>query len=136
MASLVIVLGVALVSGSVLALVRHNRRTLVGKRGTGVGADVGALTDQPQVRIVTVATVGADRVRIVLAHQPVADPPLPALEIVAALGEGEFGFGLVHQWMRSGQVLALVTPSDSRIVRLRSLDDLQPLTLRRTDGTG
>ena len=29
--------------------------------------------------------------------------------------------------------LAIVMPPDSRIVRLRSIDDLQPLTLRRVD---
>jgi hypothetical protein len=30
--------------------------------------------------------------------------------------------------------VAIVMPEGSRIVRLRSVDDLQPLTLRRIDG--
>jgi hypothetical protein len=50
------------------------------------------------------------------------------------LNEDDFGFGLLREWQRAGTAVAIVMPPDSHIVRLRSVDDLQPLTLRRVDG--
>ena len=139
MANVVLVLGVILVSWYGVSLVRRRRRGLVAERGMSIGADLGALADQPRVRVLAVTTAGADRVHLVLAAEtgPSDNPqltPSPELDLIVFLREEEFGFQLLHEWQRSGSPLAIVVPPDSRIVRLRSITDLQPLTLRRVDG--
>ena len=48
--------------------------------------------------------------------------------------EDEVGFGLLRDWQQTQSLLAVVLLPDSPLVRLRSLGDLQPLTLRRVDG--
>jgi len=48
----------------------------------------------------------------------------------------EFAFDVLQEWKQSQAVLAIVMPPDSRILRLRAIDDLQPLTLRRVDTGG
>ena len=50
-----------------------------------------------------------------------------------SLGADDSGFDLLHEWRRSASPLAIVIPPGSRLVRLRSIDSLQPLTLRRLD---
>jgi hypothetical protein len=108
----------------------RRRQGLVAQRGTSIGADLGALADQARVRVRSVMKEGPDRVRVVLT--PEADPETD-LDLVVLLREDEFGFELLHEWKRSERSIAIVMPPDSRIVRLRSIDDLQPLTLRRVD---
>jgi hypothetical protein len=116
-----------------VSIVRRHRRSFVPQRGAGVGADLGALDDQPRVRIQSVTLVGPDRVRLVLRPQAASGgaPTSEDLDLVVRLREGDMGFEFVREWNRMGTVLAIVIPPDSRLVRLRSTDDLQPLTLRR-----
>ena len=97
--------------------------------GSSIGADLGALADQPRVQVVSVTQLGPERARLVLR------PELEGadLDLVVVLREGELGFELLHDWNRDGSLLAIVIPPGSRLVRLRSIDDLQPLTLRRAD---
>ena len=79
------------------------------------------------------AQVQPGRVRLVLNPVPDASAPVPDLEVLVDLGADEFGFKQLEEWMRSQSVLAMVLPPDSHVLRLRALDDLQPLTLRRVD---
>ena len=55
----------------------------------------------------------------------------PDLDLVVVLRDEDFGLELLDQWQQSQAVLAIVMPPGSRLVRLRSIDDLQPVTLRR-----
>jgi hypothetical protein len=55
------------------------------------------------------------------------------LVFVVSLKEGDSGYELLREWQRSGSSLALVIPPGSRLLRLRSIDNLQPVTLRRLD---
>jgi hypothetical protein len=128
MTNILLVVAFAAVAWFVFSYIQRHRRQLVPERGTSVGADLGALADLPRVRVASVMTVGPDRVRVVLA--PEAGPEL---DMVVSLSEDEFGFEQLHEWQRSGSPVALVMPPSSRIVRLRSVDDLQPLTLRRAE---
>jgi hypothetical protein len=137
-ANVVLVLVVVLLIWGGFVVVRRRRHGLVAERGMSVGADLGALSDQPRVRVQSVTSAGADRVRVVLTPDPgPGDGPggvsSPELDLTVLLGEDDFGFEMLHQWKRSQDVLAVVIPPDSRIVRLRSVGDLQPLTLRRAD---
>jgi hypothetical protein len=121
----------------VSSVVRRYRRGIVAERGMSVGADLGSLADKPRVRVRAVSRVGPDRVRLILSPETGPDDGLstsPDLDLVVFLSEEEFGFEQLHEWKRSDSPLAIVLPPDSRIVRLRSIDDLQPLTLRRVDG--
>jgi hypothetical protein len=76
-----------------------------------------------------VTTRGPGTVSLVLTR----DADGTDLDLVVSLQEDDFGYELLRQWQRSGTKVAIVMPPDSRIVRLRSVDDLQPLTLRRVD---
>jgi hypothetical protein len=137
-ANVVLVLVLALLAWYVVSAVRRHRRGLVAERGTSIGADLGALADQPRVRVRALAQTGPDRVRLVLARDTgpgdaqCATTP-PDLEVIVNLRPDEFGFSLLREWELSQAVLAIVMPPASRIVRLRAIDDLQPLTLRRVD---
>jgi hypothetical protein len=138
MGTVVVLLVVLLVIGIAVRVLQQRRSSLVPKRGTSIGADLGALSDQPRVRVREVTTIGPDRVRLVLAPEtdPADGPGLTTpsdLALVVSLREEEPGFELLHQWKRSASSLAIVIPPDSHLVRLRSIDDLQPLTLRRVD---
>jgi hypothetical protein len=128
-ANVVLVVVLLLIVWFVVSFVRR-RQGLVAQRGTSIGADLGALADQARVRVRSVMKEGPDRVRVVLT--PEADPETD-LDLVVLLREDEFGFELLHEWKGSERSIAIVMPPDSRIVRLRSIDDLQPLTLRRVD---
>ena len=116
---------------------RRRNRGLVAKRGISVGADLGTLADQPRVRVRSLATLGPDRAYLVLrpesAPQENSQETAPDLDFVVFLREDEFGFELLREWKQSQRPLALVIPPGSQLVRLRSIDDLQPLTLRRVD---
>jgi hypothetical protein len=136
--SVVLLLAVVGFAGFVLVMVDRHRRGLVAERGTSIGSDLGALADQPRVRILTVTQEGPDRVRVVLIpdEHPVNSPRLATsadLDLVVSLNEDESGLALLREWKRSESWLAIVFPPDSHLVRLRSIDSLQPLTLRRVD---
>jgi hypothetical protein len=128
-ANVVLILLVVLLGLSVVSFLRRRRRGIVAERGTSIGADLATLADQPRVRVQSVTKAGADRVRVVLKPDAGSD-----LDLVVLLREEEFGFELLHEWKQSETWVAIVIPPDSRLVRLRSIDDLQPLTLRRFDG--
>jgi len=137
-ANVALVIVVVLAAWYVVNLVRRHRRGIVAERGTSIGADLGTLADKPRVRVRAVTKEGADRVRLVLTPETgsVEGPGLATtsdLDLVVSLREEDFGFELLHEWKRSESSLAIVMPGDSRIVRLRSIEDLQPLTLRRVD---
>lgn len=138
MANIVILILIVLAAWYVVSLVRRRQQGIVARRGLSIGADLGTLADQPRVRVRAVTTSGPDRVRLVLTPEtgPADGPGLPTssdLDLVVSLGEEEFGFKLLHDWQRAQSSLAIVMPPNSRIVRLRSIDDLQPLTLQRVD---
>jgi hypothetical protein len=139
-ANIVLVLVVLVAIGFVVTMVRRRRHGLVAERGTSIGADLGALSDQPRVRVRSVIQVAADRVRVVLTPDTGPDDrpddrpgASEDLDFTVMLEDDDFGFEMLHKWKRSQDVLAVVLPPDTRIVRLRSVEDLQPLTLRRAD---
>ena len=113
-----------------ISQIRRRRRSLVAERGMSIGADLGTLSDRPRVRVRDVEVIGPERVRLLLS--PEADPA-GEMELVVSLSEEDFGFDLLHQWRRSDAPVAIVFPPGSHLVRLRSVDDLQPLTLRRVE---
>jgi hypothetical protein len=135
-ANIVVLLVGLLLVWCVVSFVRRHRRGIVAERGTSVGADLGALGDQPRVRVRAVTTAAPDRVHIVLTPDTGADGrglAPPDLGFLVALRQDEFGFELLHEWARTEQSVAIVLPPGSRIMRLRAIDDLQPLTLRCVD---
>ncbi|MHB8463573.1 MAG: hypothetical protein ACYDH6_06130 [Acidimicrobiales bacterium] len=129
MGSVVLLVIIALAVWQIASYLRR-RGGIVPRRGMSVGADLGTLADQPRVRVRTVTPAGPERVQLVLAPE-LGDQP--DLDVVVFLAEGEFGLDLLREWQGSQCLVALVMPSGSRLVRLRSVDDLQPLTLRRDD---
>ena len=136
MANVLIVLLVVVVGVAAWSLLQRRRASVLPRRGSSVGADLGALSDQPRVRVEAVAALRAGRTRVILTPVAGTDSERLApgdLDLVVLLREDEFGFGLLGGWQRSGSPLAIVIPPGSRLVRLRSIDDLQPLTLRRAD---
>lgn len=129
---------IVIVVSAIVVLLRRRGHGIVARRGLSIGADLGALSDAPRVRIQSLATVGPDRLRLILAPEEaqVAKDPAPGapdLDLVVWLREEEFGFGLLREWQRADRLLAIVLPPGGRLVRLRSIDDLQHLTLRRVD---
>jgi hypothetical protein len=137
-ANIALVILVLVVAWYVISFVRRRQRGLVARRGMSIGADLGTLSDQPRVRVRAVTRAGPDRTHVVLT--PESDPddgppstPPSDLDLVVLLKEEEFGFELLNQWKRLDKAVAIVMPPGTRIVRLRSIDDLQPLTLRRAD---
>jgi hypothetical protein len=139
MGSVVLVLVVLVLAWFAVSFVRSRRGTLVAKRGLSIGADLGSLSDQPRVRVEDVSVIGSDRVHLVLTPEP--GPPRDTrtiepsdLDVVVSLQHGDAGLDLLQEWRRSAQSLAMVVPPGSHLLRLRSVDDLQPLTLRRVDG--
>jgi hypothetical protein len=127
---------VLLAAWYLVSTVRRHRHGIVAERGISVGADLASLGDKPRVRVRAVSIVGPDRVRLVLTPERDRGEELSMpsdLDLVVLLNEVGFGFDLLEEWRRSQSSIAIVMPPDSRIVRLRSIDDLQPLTLRRVD---
>jgi len=137
-ANIAVVLFVLLLALYISSVIRRESHGLVPKRGTGVASDLGTLADKPRVRVSEVTRTGPDRVHVVLT--PASDPidgdrieTSADLALAVSLPEEESGNELLEEWRRSGKALAIVFPPNSRLVRLRSIDDLQPLTLRRVD---
>jgi hypothetical protein len=127
-ANVVVVLVGALMVVAIVSVIRRHRVSLVSRRGTSIGADLGTLGDQPRVRIREAVPDGAERVRVVLAPESGQD-----LDLVVSLTDPDFGLDLLQRWARAGTVLAIVIPPGSHLVRLRSIEDQQPITLRRLD---
>jgi hypothetical protein len=127
---------VLLVAWSIASAIWRRRTSLVSMRGYGVRADVERLHDVPRVRVSDLTMTGRDVARLTLAAVSADDGDASessAVEIVVlvAISESESGFSLLREWLERQSVLGVVMPT--RIIRLRSLDDLRPLTLRRVD---
>jgi hypothetical protein len=132
MGSVVLVLVLALMIGFLVSVIQRRRRSLVGQRGMSIGADLGALSDQPRVRVADLTRVGPESTRLVLTPERATAEDLV---FVVSLKEGDSGYQLLEEWQRSSCWVAVVIPPGSRLVRLRSIDSLQPLTLRRLDAS-
>jgi hypothetical protein len=133
-ANVILLLVVVVVIGFVVVTIQRRRRGLVAERGTSIGADLGSMNDQPRVRVSAVTTVGPDRVRLVLTSvidDDAAAPPVADDELLVYLREEEVGFDTLEDWKRRQNLVASVMLPGQELVRLRSIDDLQPLTLRR-----
>ncbi len=114
--------------------INRRRHGIVAERGLSVGADLGTMNDAPRVRVRAVTATAPDRVRLALTPDAsgIDGGQGPDLEFVVILGEEDFGFELLQQWRQSEAPLAMALPG-RHLVRLRSIDDLQPITLRRVD---
>jgi hypothetical protein len=134
MANVVVLLTVALLVVLAFSFVRRRRHSFVPRRGTSVGADLGALSDQPRVRVQEVALIGPDRVRLLLTPDRDGETePTTRSDLDAIVSVRDDQLGLLRQWQERASPLAIVIPPESRLIRLRSIEDLQPLTLRRVD---
>jgi hypothetical protein len=125
----------------------RRRAQLVPQRGMGVRADIGRLRDAPRVRVREFTKTAPDAARLALETVQGPDASDSAepqeksadegtavtFEFSIAINESEPGFPLLQEWMERQCVLGVVLPPDSPLIRLRCLDDLQPLTLRRLD---
>jgi len=158
MANVALVLAIALVVTLIVTRIRRSTG-IVAQRGTGIRQDLGTMSDRPRIRVRSVTVTAPERVHLVLtplprsSHggdsakgdadpDPDADPepdpdpdPDPDLDFDVILNESAFGFALLNQWQESQCSIAIVTPPGTRILRLRSIDDLQPLTLSCVDRT-
>lgn len=86
------------------------------------------------MRVSTVTRAGPDRVRIVLTPVGADDPVVTVTadtELLVFLRDDEVGFDTLEEWKQRQKALAIVMVPGNELVRLRSIDDLQPLTLRR-----
>jgi hypothetical protein len=133
-ANVLVVLVVVLVVVSIGMLINRRRHGIVAERGLSVGADLGTMNDAPRVRVRAVTATAADRVRLELTPDAsrVDGRQEPDLEFVVILNQEDFGFELLQRWLQSEAPLAMALPG-RHLVRLRSIDDLQPITLRRVD---
>ena len=126
---LFVVVAVAVVSALIYRVIKHGDG-IVARRGMSVGADLGALSDARRMRVEIVSDIGTERVRVILT--PLEPSPSSGEEdMVVVLGRDEFGYELLQRWQQSGEAVGLVLPPGGRLVRLRSINDLQHLTLRR-----
>ena len=87
----------------------------------------------PRVRLSDVQMVGTEVARIVFVAVDAEHAAAAEDAMLVSISEREQGFAILRGWYEQGSILGLVIPPDSRLVRLRGLDDLQPLTLRRVD---
>ena len=135
--SLVVVIGFLVLVWLVVRTLLRHRSSLFSVRGYGVRADIGRMQDAPRVRIQGLATVGHDRTRIAFVPSDdsrTGEPDGPVDDVfVVELGEHDASYELLRRWFNQRADLAIVIPPGSRIIRLRSISDLQPLTLRRID---
>jgi hypothetical protein len=73
----------------------------------------------------------------VLARDAAPGDPGPTapsdLDFLVSLRDEDFGSDLLEEWRRSDSSIAIVIPPNSHLVRLRSVDSLQHLTLRRVE---
>ena len=125
----------------------RRRGQLVSQRGMGVRADLERLRDVPRVRVSELTMTAPDVARLALVAAPggdrnSTDAPTDTdtdggqrlgLEFSIAMNESDPGYPLLNDWIDRQCVLGVVIPPDSRLIRLRCLEDLQPLTLRRVD---
>jgi hypothetical protein len=121
----------------------RRRAQLVSVRGMGVRADLIRLHEVPRVRVRELTMTGPDAAHLALIAAPDegdgnGEEPAPpteegaiGLDFSIEMNESEPGWGLLQEWMERQCVLGCVLPPDSRIIRLRCLEDLQPLTLRQ-----
>jgi hypothetical protein len=123
---LLVIAALAVVVGVVVWV---RRDSLVPKRGMGFAADMGAMAAATRVSVRAVTRTTPERVTVVLAPDDSTDE----LTYVVSLAEDDFGFGVLESWQRDGSVIAFVIPRDSHLLRLRSVESLQSLTLRRVD---
>ncbi len=129
---LFIALGVWII---VSAILRH-RSQIVSVRGMSTGADIGRLHDLPRVQVRDLTMTGPESARLTVASTGGLDDVVSGgteSSYLVSLSETDPGFGLLHEWIDHQSVLGIVLPPDTRLLRLRSLEDLQPLTLRRLD---
>jgi hypothetical protein len=114
-------------------LIRH-RASLISARGFGVGADIGRLHDVPRVRVRTLTAMGDHRAQLVVVAAPGEEPepvndPLE-VTFVVELDANDRSYAQLREWLDGQTDLGIVVPEDTRIIRLRSIVDMQPLTLR------
>jgi hypothetical protein len=55
--------------------------------------------------------------------------------ISVALNASDPEYALLCEWLEKGSDLGVVIPDGGQLIRLRNLEDLQPLTLRRIDSS-
>jgi hypothetical protein len=112
----------------------RRRATLVSKRGTGVRADVERLREVPRARLSDVSIVGRDVTRLVLVATRSEDRAEGVDgDFSVALNASDPEYETLREWLDRGSDLGVVLPPGGRLIRLRNLEDLQPLTLRRVD---
>jgi hypothetical protein len=131
-----VLLLLAIVVGSALIIrrIRARRASMVSVRGFGPRADVERLRDLPRVRVDGIAPAGPDRVRLQLTPAGEDEPAgQEDLEYWVALNADDREYAILEDWLARREVLGIVAPADTRILRLRSVDDLQPITLRRLE---
>ena len=102
----------------------------------GVRADLERMRDAPRATVVELRATGARSARLVLRPVAAGDGSGGGadLEFVVEVGVSDPGWDVLRGWRDAGSVVAVVMPPESSLLRLRGLDDLQPLTLRRLDG--
>ena len=135
MGSVIVVAVVVMGTWLMIRFVRNRRWGLEARRGMSIGADLGMLRDTPKATVREVTAAAPDRAQLVLTPEGAGDDaaPPPDIVVVVALTEEDFGFELLRKWQHDGTAIAVVMPPGSHLVRLRSTDDLQPLTLHRID---
>ncbi len=133
MGSVVLVIVLAVVVAYIVSIIRRRRRGVVAERGFGVGADLGGLADAPRVWVRDVRLTGPDRAEVVFAPEDGSEAG-GDLRVLVWLRRDEFGYGLLTEWQRDSEPVAIVLPPGGHLIRLRSTASLQHLTLRRLDG--
>ena len=133
----------ALLAAVIAITIWRRRAQLIPVRGMGVRADVERLRDVPRVRVSALTMTGPDAAELSLVAANGADEDevgkrnstsgLVGLEFSIEMNESDPGWELLRDWIDRQCVLGCVIPPDSHLIRLRCLDDLQPLTLRRLD---
>jgi hypothetical protein len=112
----------------------RRRATLVSRRGFGVGADLQRLNEVPRVRVCEVSITGPDVTRLGLVPARTEDQSnVVTGDISVALNSSDPEYALLREWLERGSDLGVVMPDGGELIRLRNLEDLQPLTLRRVD---
>jgi len=121
----------------VLTLILRHRSAIVPVRGMSTTADVGRLRDMPRVVVRDLTLTDADVARLTLESaadsHPAESPSAPESEYLVALNAGDPEYHVLIDWVAHRSVLGIVLPPGSRLLRLRNVDDLQPITLRRVD---
>jgi hypothetical protein len=116
----------------------RRRAGLISTRGFGVRADVEHLHDLPQVRVSALTMTDANVARLVLADantkgSDASDSNRVELVFSVELNGSDRRFDLLREWLEDQSVLGVVLSPENQIIRLRCLEDLRPLTLRRLD---